>query len=263
MMPKDRWERNRRHWEATTDAQNLAGTGRADARRALALAETADIRRAFDLMEPLAEARVLALGDGPALAAVLMARRGARVVVADISLPRVREGRRLVQSLGLADRVTFVVASSDSLPFADAAFDRITTKSVLIHTRLAETSRECARVLAPRGVAAFVEPTPHNPFVRAYRATLAPAAWRDITTYFGAKEVATVRRAFADAGIATRVERWHFLGFFASVFAFALSSPMVYSVSERVLVAMDGVLFKVVPGVKRWAWFVIVVGRRG
>lgn len=257
-----RWQRNRRHWESTTDAQNLTGGGAADADRALDLAWTVDVRRALSTLGELRGLRFLALGDGPALMAVALARAGATVVVVDISLPRVRAGRELARRHGVGHRIHFVVGAAEHLPLADASVRRAATKSVLIHTRLDESCRELARVLAPGGRIALIEPTPHHPLVQLYRRTLAPAAWRGITTYIGGPELATIRRTLRAHGVSCRVRPSHLLGFLATPLAFALRAPGAFHRVEGVLCAIDRALFAIVPPAARLSWFLVIEGSK-
>jgi len=260
----DRWARNRLHWETTVDAQNLRGGSAPPAEQALALYGTGDVLRALEFMEPLADTRVLALGDGHALAAILLARRGSRVIVADLSLPRLKEGRELAARLGLADRIEFVVAMGEHLPFDHGSMDRATAKSVLIHTNIGAAAIELSRVLRPEGAAAFIEPCQGNPFVNLYRIVLAPKEWRGITTYFGRSETAALSKPFARAGFELKEERMYFLAFFASIFAFALRSSSMLRLSERILLSVDRVLISVLPFLRGKTWFslLLVDGRR-
>lgn len=53
---------------------------------------------------------------------------------------------------GLAERVTFMKGSMESIPFEDAAFDLIWCRDTLVHVQdLQRGFRECGRVLKPRG----------------------------------------------------------------------------------------------------------------
>lgn len=255
----NRWAENRRHWESTVDAQNLRGGSAPPAEQALALYGTADVLRALAFMEPLAEMRVLAFGDGHALAAVMLARRGARVVVADLSLPRLREGRELAERLGLADKIEFVVAMGEHLPFDHGSFDRATAKSVLIHTDIPVTAGELARTLRPGGAGAFIEPCQGNPFVNLYRALLAPKEWRAITTYFGREQTAALSKPFARGGFQLAEERMYFLAFFASVFAFAIRSASLMRFTERALLAVDRMLLGFLPFLRGKTWFSVLL----
>lgn len=257
-----RWHRNRKHWEETLDSANL---GRSPAHQQLArqvtLYETADVRWALGRLEPLRDRLVVDIGGGLALGAILMARRGARVVITDIAASRLKLARQSLAALGLADRVHLVAGSAEHLPFADGTVDRLFTKSVLIHTDLAQAAPECARVLAPAGRAAFIEPMRRNPFVNLYRQLAAPKIWRDITTYFGPGEIRTVREAMHRRGKDLALRPFFLLAFWASLFAFVWRSPAAYRLAERVLMTADRELFRRFPGLRQRAWLLVLVAK--
>jgi SAM-dependent methyltransferase len=255
----DRWSLNKQHWEETLDSRNLGRetSGHAVARQA-ALYNTADIRFAFRVMEPLKGATVLDVGGGLALAAILLARRGARVVIADISMPRLKAARKTLQELGVADRVDLVVARCEEMPFRDDAFTRILSKAVLIHTDLARAMAELHRITSQDGRMLILEPTTGNPFVNLYRKVLAPKVWAHITDYFGAREMETVRRSLP-AGRRVRTHPFFLFGFFASVFEFAIPSPALYRSAEAVLCGVDSLIFTLIRPVRRAAWFQVIL----
>jgi len=258
-----RWKRNREHWETTLDAENLGReTTQQDFLLQLDLFQTADVRLALGHLEPLEERRVLELGGGLGFAAILLARRGAKVIITDISHPRLLEAKRMIKKLGLEDRIEFVVALGEKMPFRNESFDRAWTKSVLIHTDRALASAECSRVLNAESKAAFIEPMDANPFVNLYRRIIAPGAWKDITTYFDPSEIKTISEGMKrHRKMARKVVPMFFLGFFASGFQFALRSRMMYRISENGLLKIDHFLFKLLPSLKRRAWFVVLLFR--
>ncbi len=121
---------------------------------------------------------------------------------------------------------------------------------------------QTVHVLAPGGRLALIEPTPHHPLVNLYRRTLAPAAWRDITTYIGTPELATLRGTLARGHVTTRIMHSHLLGFLATPLAFALRAPRAFRTAERLLCAADRLALRIAPGLARRAWFVILHGRK-
>lgn len=262
---KDRWRLNRAHWSATTDARNLkGGAGRSgeELLRQAELYDTADVRAALDALEPLDGALVLDLGGGNALAALLLARRGARVVICDLAVPRLIEARAALAQAApeLEGRILFVAGGAENLPFASATLDRAYTKSVLIHTRLAEAAAELGRILAPGAKAAFIEPQRRNPFVNAYRALLAPKIWKDITTYFSSAEWQTLSEGLG-GGFRTRRLAFYWLGFFAAAFQFALPNPGLARLLEKAFLILDKPLLRL-GWVRRQAWFGILVAEK-
>jgi SAM-dependent methyltransferase len=159
---------------------------------------------------------------------------------------------------GCAERVRLVVAAAEALPFAPGSVPAIYTKSVLIHTELEQAAREIARTLAPGGRAALVEPQPGNPFVEAYRRWLAPKAWRSITRYFDPAAQGVFIHCKGMTGAAKPVAPFYFLAFFAFVFQFAWPQQRLYRITLGALHGVDRILFRLIPPLRRWAWFGVI-----
>jgi SAM-dependent methyltransferase len=104
--------------------------------------------------------RVLDLGCGHGMAAVVLARRGADVVACDLSLGYVREARARADANGVQARL--LVCNGERLPFADGFFERIWGNAILHHLDLRLAASELRRVLAPGGVGVFCEPWGEN-----------------------------------------------------------------------------------------------------
>src|SRR5689334_7058566 len=121
------------------------------------------IRPALDQLGPLAGKDVLDFGCGHGMAAVVLARRGARVTAFDLSEGYLSEAAR--RAAANAVRLDLVQADGERLPFADASFDRVWGNAVLHHLDLAVAGRELFRVLRPGGVAVFCEPWGENPLL--------------------------------------------------------------------------------------------------
>jgi SAM-dependent methyltransferase len=121
------------------------------------------IRPAFELLGELRDRSVLDYGCGHGMAAVVLARRGARVTAFDLSSGYLQEARRRAGANGA--RIDFVQANAERLPFADRSFDRVWGNAVLHHLDLAKAGRELFRVLKPGAVAVFCEPWGENPFL--------------------------------------------------------------------------------------------------
>jgi SAM-dependent methyltransferase len=128
------------------------------------------IRPAFRQLQDLNGRRVLDYGCGHGMAAVVLARRGARVTAFDLSPGYLEEARSRAQANGVA--IAWVQANGERLPFADHAFDRIWGNAVLHHLDLEIAARELVRVLHPEGVAVFCEPWGENPLLNWARRSL-------------------------------------------------------------------------------------------
>jgi SAM-dependent methyltransferase len=122
------------------------------------------VRPAFERLGSVSGLRVLDLGCGHGMAAVVLARRGARVTALDLSAGYLQEARQRAVANGVdAD---FVQADGERLPFADGSFERVWGNAVLHHLDLRIAGRELKRVLAPGGMAVFCEPWGENPLLR-------------------------------------------------------------------------------------------------
>jgi SAM-dependent methyltransferase len=129
------------------------------------------VRPAFAQLGDVRGLPVLDYGCGHGMAAVVLARRGARVTAFDLSHGYLDEARARARANGVA--VTFVQADGERLPFADGAFQRMWGNAVLHHLDLLrKAGRELFRVLAPDGVAVFCEPWGENPLLGLARRRL-------------------------------------------------------------------------------------------
>jgi SAM-dependent methyltransferase len=136
------------------------------------------IRPAIHQLGELAGRRVLDYGCGHGMAAVVLARRGARVTAFDLSHGYLDEARQRARANQVC--VSFVQADGERLPFADATFDRVWGNAILHHLDLDRAGRELARVLRPGGVAVFCEPWGENPLLHWARRRL-PYAGKERT----------------------------------------------------------------------------------
>jgi SAM-dependent methyltransferase len=132
------------------------------------------IRPAFERLGSVSGLRVLDFGCGHAMAAVVLARRGARVTAFDLSGGYLTEARRRADANGVA--IDFVQADGDRLPFADHSFDRIWGNAILHHLDLGVVAPQLRRILRPGGIAVFCEPWGGNPLLRWVRRRLPYAA---------------------------------------------------------------------------------------
>jgi ubiquinone/menaquinone biosynthesis C-methylase UbiE len=118
------------------------------------------IEPAMAALGEVAGLRVLDLGCGHGMAAVVLARRGARVTACDLATGYVEEARARARANGVA--MDCVAAAAEDLPFAAASFSRIWGNAVLHHLDLPRAIHELWRVLAPGGRAVFAEPWGEN-----------------------------------------------------------------------------------------------------
>jgi phosphoethanolamine N-methyltransferase len=105
----------------------------------------------------LAGRSVLDLGCGSGGIALHLAldHRAAHVTGYDVELPVIEQARKRAEAAGLSDRLSFVQTPPGPLPFADAAFDVVFSKDVLLHVPDKDVVfADIFRVLKPGGAVA-------------------------------------------------------------------------------------------------------------
>jgi SAM-dependent methyltransferase len=159
------------------------------------------IRPAIALLGELVDLPVLDLGCGHGMAAVVLARHGARVTALDLSEGYVAEARARAKANGVD--VELVQADAESLPFADGSFARIWGNAILHHLDLSKAADELRRVLQPGGIAVFCEPWGGNPLLRLARNHL-PYPGKERTRDekpLGSSHLRQLRKFFASVGV--------------------------------------------------------------
>jgi SAM-dependent methyltransferase len=104
------------------------------------------------------------------MAAVVLARQGARVTAFDLSPGYIEEARSRASANAVS--IQFVRADGHRLPFGDGTFDRVWGNAVLHHLDIEAAGKELFRVLRPGGVAVFCEPWGQNPMLNWARRRL-------------------------------------------------------------------------------------------
>jgi len=87
----------------------------------------------FWLMGPLQDKRILDVGCGDGMNAVMMAMMGARVTGIDISSKAIEVAQRRAELNNVADRVQFICSPIETVPLADQSFDIIWGDGILHH----------------------------------------------------------------------------------------------------------------------------------
>jgi ubiquinone/menaquinone biosynthesis C-methylase UbiE len=107
------------------------------------------------LRKGIRRGRVLDIGTGSGWLAIELARAGGAgfdIVALDISPDMLEKARENVRSQGLEDKIKFVLASADSLPFDNGSFDLVISYASLHHWfRPEAVFNEIARVTKRTG----------------------------------------------------------------------------------------------------------------
>jgi SAM-dependent methyltransferase len=128
---------------------------------------------AFRRIGDLAGRRVLDLGCGSGDLTMPLVDAGARVTAVDLSAGMLAVARaRCARFCRPLTDLAFVAAAAEDLPLRDDSFDVVVGRFVLHHLDLARAAAEIARVLAPGGIAVFVENWSGNPLLMFARTHL-------------------------------------------------------------------------------------------
>jgi ubiquinone/menaquinone biosynthesis C-methylase UbiE len=146
---------------------------------------------------------VVDFGCGPGHAAIEFARRvgpAGHVHALDVNAEFIRRAQARAEAAGLARRITATLLTTEQLPLADAAVDRIAVRNTLVYVRdPLHTLEEFRRALRPGGVAHAIESdwslTAVEPLAAEWRVLVEAAgpAWR--TPEIGRKLHGIARRA--------------------------------------------------------------------
>ncbi len=125
------------------------------------------VRPAILKLGSLRGKKILDLGCGHGMAAVLFARSGATVVAIDVSQGYLQEAENRAISNGV--NLNLLAACAEMLPFKNDSFDLIWGNAILHHLDLNFAAKEILRILMPGGKAIFCEPIALSPLSRWIR----------------------------------------------------------------------------------------------
>jgi SAM-dependent methyltransferase len=209
------------------------------------------VRPAFAALGELRGKAALDYGCGHGMAAVAMARAGARVTAFDLSPGYVSEAKARAAANGVA--IECLTADGEELPFADASFDAVWGNAILHHLDLAKAGRELRRVLKPGGVAVFCEPWGGNPMLGfARRALPYPGKHRTPDEQpLTRRDLCPLRELFPSV----EVRGFQLLGMVRRVWR----NPRLLNALD----AADARLLRAVPALGNWCRYVVIVLRTG
>ena len=253
--------RAREYWNRNLDTDNLGRRSVSDdeaLRESMAFAASPEFRWVRRRLGRVEGCRIVDLGGGVGMHALLWARAGARVIVVDPAPARLERLRELAERAGVAERVQFVAGSAEALPLRADSVAIVFTKSVLIHTDLERAAREMHRVLEPGGRGAFIEPLNRNPLIRLYRGLFAPRIWRSITRYCDAESLDELRSAFGNL----RWEPFYLVGAASFFWQYGWRNPRCFRRGLRRWMRVDRWLLRWRPSLGRWCWFAAIEVRK-
>jgi len=191
--------------------------------------------------------RILELGCATGGNAEFLAQLSARVTGIDISHEGIARAAAHAREEGI--QADYLVMNAGTLQFEDGSFDAIVGTSILHHLELDKAYAEMARVLSPNGHVVLLEPLGHNFLVNLY-GRLTPSMRTVDEHRLLMKDIRRGEEYFA------RVEAEFFN--LSTFLAMPLRATKQFGIAFRFLSAMDEMLFRALPFLKRCAWLVVL-----
>lgn len=194
--------------------------------------------------------RILEYGSGiGGFSGLMLAEHGFASVGVDISPASVAAAQAHADAefpgLGLEYRVM----NCEALDLDDDSFDLVCGNGILHHLVLDRAYHEVARVTAPDGCAVFSEPLGHNPLINLYRRRT-PEQRTDDEHPLRVDDLRLARRYFGDV----EVHYFHLFDLLALPFMGRRAGrPLL-----RALACADGAAFRLVPPLRRQAWYSVL-----
>ncbi len=207
---------------------------------------------------PLAGKRVLDFGCGRGESGRIYAQQGAvRVEGFDISGENIVIANKNAQRDGLDQRVFFRRLAAEEIDYPHASFDVVIGKAILHHTDLEKTAWQLERVLAPGGVAVFLEPLAHNPVLNFFR-RLTPSRRTPTEKPLSLKDLEIFRRYF---GCVT-YRGFYLFTLFSHFLLLVTGSRALFARSRALMRRWEEPVLVRFPRLQRYCWSALVVFRK-
>ena len=174
-----------------------------------------------------------------------------RVEGIDISRAAIDAGNREIRRRGIGN-VTLSVQNAEAMNFPDDTFDFIFGSGILHHLDYDKAMAELRRVLKPGGVVLFTEPLGHNPAIELYR-QLTPRARTADEHPLRKSDFAKFDATFEETDV-----RLYGL---ASLACVPFRRTPLLNATRSLGLAADWLLLKI-PGLRWWAWYALMEGRK-
>jgi SAM-dependent methyltransferase len=200
--------------------------------------------------------KVLDFGCGMGWATEIYARAGAEVTGIDISMGSIFRARQRIQERGLSDRVRFVQASGEQLPFIEY-FDLVVGVAILHHLELASAVASIRTVLKKKGGrAVFMEPLGHNPLINLFRKLTPSRRTRDECPL-----PITFLNMLKNHFESVEYHAYGLLALLAYLFI-PLRAHGLFCFVNRHLSRLDDKLFELAPFLRKYAWGCVIEVRK-
>lgn len=263
-MKKEKFKSMEQYFDSVLDPFNFTTIAKhrtgMDLERAIKWYQDSSIRYAHKLMGSLKGKHVLDIGCGMGTHLIWLARNGAKVTGIDISSKRVDLAKKIIEKEGFEDSVSVYVRDGQKTDFPEGTFDIIYGQDILmfLEGNFDVFTEEMKRILKKGGALIFSEALEGHPIAKWYRRHVAPGEWKEFTHYFRLKYLDNFRRAFSYVDYRT----FYLTGFFLYAVKVHLPFYWLFSLVDNVLSAIDSLILKILPGLKKYCWRIIFIAKK-
>ena len=196
---------------------------------------------------------LLEMACGPGKETLAFSNMGQSLVSFDLSYVQVSAARDYVLRQNPTAQVHFVQANAEELPFADESFSAIYGKAVLHHLDLSIAAAEVKRLLCSNGRASFAEPLAWHPMIWLGRRLTPSLRTRDEhpLRYDELEE-------FAGQFDHSQTAYVYLVMPLAYLLRFSPFTEGLFRQIYRIFNGIDRTLLRLVPVLRRLAWYGIV-----
>ncbi len=191
---------------------------------------------------------VLEYGCGPGDNAFFLALHAAKLVAIDISDYAIKTATERAKQLYLTN-TEFREMNAEELEFDDNSFDLVFGNSIIHHLDLDISFGEIRRVLKPGGKAIFYEPLGHNFFINHYRKATPEMRTEDEHPLL-IDDINLAREYFDEVS----VDFYHL----STLAAVPFRNSFIFKPFLKFLCGTDRLIFKMLPFMRKYAWFCIL-----
>ncbi|MCH7520340.1 MAG: class I SAM-dependent methyltransferase [Candidatus Marinimicrobia bacterium] len=203
-----------------------------------------------ELRHRVPDQAILEFGCGTGSLAVELAGKGAQMTGIDLSEVAIEQARNKAERADVTDRSTFHVMDAEDLTFPEESFDMVCGAGILHHLDVERVLGEIYRVLKREGVAIFLEPLGHNPFINLYR-KFTPSLRTVDEHPLRQKDLKFIETRFASS------EFYYFHLF--SLLAIPLRGLPGFEYLVKKLDRIDRFVFARLPWLRKEAWIVVMI----
>jgi ubiquinone/menaquinone biosynthesis C-methylase UbiE len=206
---------------------------------------------------------ILDLGCGNGIISVFLALHGAKIIGIDIDAAALREAHERAAHFDREGACTFLVGAGEAMSVGTETVDIVFSRSTLQYMNRSQALKECLRVLKPGGKMILLQNLPSNPFLMFFRLIrrwrsregAARAYVESIKGYVTLPELQSLQTSFS----AFEYEFYHLLDVPAIELAAQYKKNRLLGAIKGIANRMDMLVFKRVPFVRQFAWYVGVV----